>query len=518
MNRTCKLLLAPIFLFLLCFFLFVARHRFIDGDEGLYVVASRLVLQHRAPYLDFFYQQTPLLPYAYAFWMKLFGISWFSVRSFSAVLTTILGLLIYEQVCHETRRWTAGLAAMVLYVSCTFVFAWFPVVKTYSLAALFLFGAYVIVSRLLPASPLWLVAVAGLLFGLSVDTRSYVAGIAPIFLWWVFRDSETRIGIARVLCFLGGFTIGILPSLYFFFASPGLFMFNNLGYHAMRSQWGLIGAWGSKIRVARILLFALGYEGNGVQFCLLSAMSLAAVLVSRIRRDTVFLAFLIALLLAFVSILPTPPMVQSFCLCVPFLILAAVCGTSDYIASLHAARPKRIAVLACAALLATFVVSSLPSVSKHFITGDYAMLSGTNYAPNWTLDGVSAVSQAIDQLATPHEEIASFWPGYIFASKADPYPGFENNFGQMVANKVTAQKRAKYHIISDADFEADFAAHTPRIAVVGNQEIFVGPPRASTCARILRSNGYTVARTIGDTSIFVCCSLDPTSEPPSEVK
>ena len=51
----------PVFLFLLRFFLFIARHRFIAGDEGFYLLASRLVLQHKMPYLDFFYQQAPLL-------------------------------------------------------------------------------------------------------------------------------------------------------------------------------------------------------------------------------------------------------------------------------------------------------------------------------------------------------------------------------------------------------------------------------------------------------------------------
>ena len=506
LNRTCKLLLVPVFLFLGCFFLLVARHRLIDGDEGLYAVASRLVMQHRAPYLDFFYQQTPLLPYAYGLWMKLFGISWFSIRSLSAALTAIVGLLLYEQVCYQTRRWIAGLVAVVLYISCTFVLAWFPIVKTYSLTAVFLFGAYVMVSRLLRASSPWLVAIVGLLLGLSVDTRSYVAGLTPIFLWWIVRQSETDNRIARILWFLGGFTIGILPCLYFFAASPSLFLFNNLGYHAMRSEWGLIGAGRQKLRVVRILFLVSGYEGNGIQFCLLSATSLITILVWRMRQGVVLLAFWIALVLGCISILPTPPMVQYFSLCVPFLIVVAVCGASDYVAALRAPRTQRIAVLAGAVLLAIFVASSLPGIRKHFITGDYAMLSGTNYAPDWTLGGVSAVSQAIDQLAAPNEEIASYWPGYIFASKADPYPGFENNFGQMIANRLTAERRIKYHVLADSDIAADFAAHAPRIVVVGNQEIFVGPPRVSACTKLLLSNGYAVARTVGDTSIFVCCS------------
>jgi dolichyl-phosphate-mannose-protein mannosyltransferase len=506
MNRTCKFLLVPVFLALLCFFLFVARHRFINLDEGFYLLASRLVLQHKAPYLDFFYTQAPLLPYAYGLWMKLFGISWFSARHFSAALTIILGLLVYEHVCRETQRWIAGLAAVVLFASSTYIFAWFPLAMTFSLASLFLFGAYVIASRLTSASPAWLVAVAGLLFGLSVDTRSYVVGLAPVFLWWIFRHSETRSRIARILWFLGGFTIGLGPSLCLFAASPDLFLFNNLGYHAIRSNSGLIGAWRGKLRVARTVLFGPG--DNGFQFSLLSTVSFAGILVLRIRKGAALLAFLIALVLGVISILPTPPLVQYFCMCMPFLIVAAVSGASDYVASLRAGRPKQLAVLASIALLAAFVASSPPSFRRYLVTGRFVIgVGGPHDAQNWTLDRVSAVSKAIDQLAAPDEKIASFWPGYIFASKAEPYPGFENNsVGRMIANKLTVEQRAKYHILAESEIEADFAAHTPRIAVVGNQDIITHFTHSSEHATILLSDGYTAVKTIGDTSIFVCCS------------
>src|SRR5271157_795424 len=190
MNRTCKLLLAPVFLAFLCFFPFVALHQFIDGDEGFYLLASRLVLAHKTPYLDFFYTQAPLLPYVYAIWMKFVGVTWVSGRTLPALLTALVGLMVYGQVCHVTRRSLAGLAAVVLFAASTFIFAWYPIAKTYSLAGLFLFSAYVMVSRLSPATSRWWMACAGLLLGLSADTRSYVAGITPVLLWWIVRQSE----------------------------------------------------------------------------------------------------------------------------------------------------------------------------------------------------------------------------------------------------------------------------------------------------------------------------------------
>ena len=471
-------------------------------------MTSRLVLEHKLPYLDFFYTQAPLLPYAYGLWMKLFGISWFAARSLSAALTTIIGMLIYEYVCRETQKWIAGLIAVILFGSSTYIFAWFPIVKTYSLTMLFLFSAYAIVTRLSPSSSLWLAGVGGLLFGLSVDTRSYVVGLAPLFLWWISRQPETRHAYSRILWFLGGFTIGILPCLYFFIASPHLFLFNNLGFHALRSNSGLIGDWKQKvIVVAQIVLLRISDGDNTGQFRILSAVSLAAILALRMRRSAALLAFLIAFVLGLISILPTPSFVQYFCLCVPFLIVAAVCATSEHIASLRAAPPKRIMVLVCVAvLLVAFVASSVPGLGRYLITGDSIIgVRNTDDAPNWTISKVSEVSQAIDQLAAPSEEIASFWPGYIFASKTSPYPGFENDFGWLIANRLTAEQRAKYHIIGTTDVEADFAAHKPRIVVLGNQGND-GSSGTSEYAKILRANDYTTVRNIGDTSIFVCCS------------
>ena len=133
-------------------------------------------------------------------------------------------------------------------------------------------------------------------------------------------------------------------------------------------------------------------------------------------------------------------------------------------------------------------------------------LYGPNDAHNWTLDAVSAVSKAIDQVAAPNEEIAAFWPGYIFASRADPYPGFENDFSRIVSKKLTVEQRAKYHILGSHDIEANFAVNTPRVGVFANRDICGDAPQVSTCAKILLSDGYTAERTIGYTSIFVCCS------------
>jgi 4-amino-4-deoxy-L-arabinose transferase-like glycosyltransferase len=499
MTRACKLLFIPIVLLQAGFFLFVSQHRLIDGDEGFYLLASRLVMQHKAPYLDFFYTQAPLLPYAYAAWFKFTGISWFAARVFAALQTAVLGGLIYEHVCRETSKWVAGIAAVVLFTSSSFIFAWFPIVKTFPLAALFLFLAYVIFVRRSQSSLGWWIAAAGVLFGLSVDTRSYVVAVAPVFLWWIFRQNRMR-WLVRLLWFAGGFAIGIIPSLILFFASPDAFLFNNLGYHAMRSKAGLIGLWQDKVHV---LLATFGGRFTGFQFSVLTLTCVGFIVLRRMKRDASLLAFVIAFALGLVSILPTPASMQYFSMIVPFLIVAAVCSVSDYVASMQSQREVRIAGAVCVVLLIGFIGFAVPTFRHYLFTGENVPgIDGLADAPNWTLQQVTAVSQAIDQLASPGEKVVSFWPGYIFASRADPYPGFENDFGLAVARKLSRERREKYHVPSSAEIVDEFASHGPRLVVIGNQGPASGGPKYSAAVGVVRTYGYTLVRIVGEASIY----------------
>jgi hypothetical protein len=503
MNRTCKLLLAPVFLALLCFFLYVSRNRLIDGDEGFYLLASRLVLEHKTPYLDFFYTQAPLLPYVYALWMKFAGVTWVAGRTLPALLTSLLGLLVFGQVCRGTGKLVAGLSAIVLFAASTFIFAWYPIAKTYSLAGLLVFSSYVIVSGLSPATSPWWMACSGLLLGLSVDTRSYIAGITPVFLWWIIWQSVKSRRLTNTLWFLGGLAVGVAPSALLFALSPDRYLFNNLGYHALRSGEGLIGGWRSKIHIAHVVL--LGPDDNGLQFGMLSILCVALAFLWRKRASASFLAFLIAFFLGLISILPTPAYSQYFSLCIPFLIVGAVCLVGDYFLWLHSARVRWTAGVVCAGLFAGYLILGAAGFRHYLFIGDVIGIDDPDAAPNWTLGRVREVSKAIDEVALPQETIASLWPGYILESHAVPYTGFENNFGWGVSWELTPKERTKYHVISEEDFESGLAAHVPRVVVLGN-DVLRDDPRGGEYARILKADGYAVARTIGDASIYVCCS------------
>ena len=108
MTRAAKLLLVPLLALQVAFFTFVALHRFVDGDEGFYLLGSRLVLMHKKPYLDFSYTQVPLLLHVYALRMMCTAVSWVSAKLFSALLTAFSVLC--NMSMFAARRETGSLA------------------------------------------------------------------------------------------------------------------------------------------------------------------------------------------------------------------------------------------------------------------------------------------------------------------------------------------------------------------------------------------------------------------------
>src|SRR3989449_3051519 len=86
----------------------MSLYRIVDGDEGTYLLVSRLVAEGQLPYHDFFYPQMFLLPYVYGAWMKLVGYSLYGARLLSAVFSVMLGLLVYRQTALVARAPARG--------------------------------------------------------------------------------------------------------------------------------------------------------------------------------------------------------------------------------------------------------------------------------------------------------------------------------------------------------------------------------------------------------------------------
>ena len=491
------------------FFSYIALHRFVDGDEGFYLVASRLVLLHRKPYLDFFYTQAPLLPYVYAIWLKVTGVSWVSAKVFSAILTSMLGTMVCEEIWHQTKSRIAAISGLILFCTSSLIFGFFPVVKTFSLAGLFLFSAYMLITRASTKGPWWVLVAAGTSLGFGVSTRSYLALVFPVYLWWLARRWETS-RVKAMSELTAGFLLGIIPCFWLFLLSPAAFLFNNLGYHAVRSEWGLVGMWEQKF--AAILQALLGSgESNGLQTSL--ALLVAVGLISSVGRRPYppRFALQIAIAVAVISLLPTPVHPQYFCLCVPFLLVAAICALALVVEELEGKALRVGAAVGCGLLALAYVAASINDFRRYLVTGDDVAGVEPGLAADLRLEHVLAVSRSIDHVTQPGEPVASFWPGFVFQTTAVPYPGFENDFGMPISDQLTPAQRARFHILSPGEVAADFAAHQPPVVVLRDHVSVPTPVKYREKVRLmedgfrnsLESDNYKRAATVGDVTVYV---------------
>ena len=491
---------------------YIALNRFIDRDEGFSLLASRLVLANKKPYLDFFFQQAPLLPYVYALWMKVAGVTWVSARMFAGVLTAILGTLLFEHVKHVTKNWSAAFCAVVLFASSTQIFAWFLLAKVYSLAGLLLFASYVVLSRIGDRHSKWVVGFGGLLLGLSIDTRSYLILILPFFVWWLVRNSGTKVN-SSVWWLLGGVLAGNIPAIYFFLSSPRAFLFNNLGYHLIRSDGGAMGMWTEKI-FALLLSLLGGPGGNGIQLSLLLLISWAFVFSVRDSKYPPRFAFEIGVAVMFISLLPTPVIVQYFSLAVPFFIACAVCVLSGIYQNLTSTTARTFGIAAGIILIIVYIGVSVPDFKSYLFTGnDVPGVSSAKDPADWKIDRVIEVSETINKIVGSGQMAVAFWPGDIFQTDAAPLSGTENDWSMPVASKLSADQKLRFHVLSAGEIEDAFARREPRVVVLRDLVLSPDPPEKGL-ARVphrtwndfkvsLLSHGYTVARIIGGISIYV---------------
>ena len=403
--------------------------RFVDGDEGAYAYAARLVRHGHLPYRDFFYEQMPLLPFVYGGWIGLTGESWWSVRALSAVLAVAVGAVLYVHVLRRHGSRTTAATALALYALSALVLGYFPIVKTFALATLLLVAALALVES--GGRERWLLA--GMLVGLAVDTRLVFAAAVPAFAWAARR---------RLVPFAAGLAAGLVPSFVLLALAPHRFVFDNLRYHGEKTTHGLIGEPGQKLHVAANLV---GYgktdHAVGLQFALLALVVLGALWVLRRRLP---LAVGVGALLALACFLPTPTYAQYFCVVVPFMVLTVV---------------EAVRGLALALVFVPYAVAAGFA---------YAHLVDTSPLLKPSLASVLKVSDAVERQSAPGERVLSSWPGYVFGTHAEAWPDYTNQFAPAAAAHVSAAEARRVHVASEAELEAAIRARRPRLVVYRN--------------------------------------------------
>jgi hypothetical protein len=462
----------------------MASVRAFDGDEGFYAVAAKLVAHGKQPYFDFWFQYTPGLPYVYGTWTRFIGESFESLRSLSALLTILLGVVLFAHVAERSSR-RLGVVAVVLYISSTLVFGWYSTYKSYVLSTLLLFVAYVLVAATdrgeQRSVSRWFAA--GVFVGLSIDVRLLFVAAVPVFVYYAARATP----LANVAALLGGVFAGVLPCSFFFVRDPHRFVADTLLSHTSRSDLSL---WDSVVQK----LDVVGHLLARPQVLVLVAAAVALAIHVLARRRRLPLALALAGALALVSILPTPSYAQYFSTLVPFLAVASI----ELWCSLRAALPRgsdrRLALVvrgAGAAALVFYVVAGASEFRGFLYSGDVRL-----DAPR-----VRVIRAAIDAHTRKGEVVIDFAPIDLYESHADPFPGMESNFGGFVAAnlELSDAEAADYKLLTVRRLEQVVRSGTVRTIVLAPYEALLYP---RPWKNVLAESGYRPVATVGDRTIY----------------
>ncbi|MDQ1459696.1 MAG: hypothetical protein QOI08_1180 [Actinomycetota bacterium] len=444
----------------------VAALRPLDGDEGFYALAAKLVAHGKTPYVDFWFLQAPLLPYVYGTWERIIGESWYVLRSLSVVLTVALGCVIYW---HVLRRWSArrlALIAVLLFATTPLGFQWFPTIKTYALSTLLLFTAYVWAQS--RSAKAWFVA--GLFAGLAVDVRLLFGSVVIVFLVYARRDAWR---------FLVGLAVGLVPSIWLFVIGPGRFVNDTLRAQTTRSHASIpSNVFGKTRTVGRVLVEP--------HFLLLVVLGVTLIVVCVRRRQRLPLSVAIAATLGITNLLPTPSYAQYFVTLIPFLAVATI----ELVQLLDiSARVREQRFLAIAALI--LVVPA--AWSFHVVT--------SADSTELRISDARAVARAVDRVAHRDEVVLSFWPGFIYESHVRQFPGLESDFAPFVLSNthLSPARAAEYHMLSTAGMKQAINSHAVRVIVFGKGAANQGV----RWRQIMAAAGYRpVARVRSDVIIF----------------
>jgi dolichyl-phosphate-mannose-protein mannosyltransferase len=470
--------------------------RLVDGDEGTYLLVSRLVVEGQLPYHDFFYPQMFLLPYVYGAWMKLVGYSWYGARLLSAAFSVILGLLVYRQTALLAGARSWGVLTAVLFAFSSLAFGWYPLIKTFVLPTLLLFAAYAVLST----RSRWRWAASGLLVGLSVACRVYVIGVVPAFIIELYlTERDRRLRLMQLARFAIGFVVALLPAELFFLIDPATFVFNIVGNQVIRTDYGLISWWDQKTFALQTLLALRTAEGvTSLQSLLVVVVNLVA-WVSQARafpRARPPLASSIAILLILASFVPTPVYTQYFCMPLPFLLVTAVVFCAALTRESAAPRPRRLLV---SVAVGVYLLVSPLDLYRYTVSG--VMVPGGDRAIDWRLTTIRAVGRAIDREVHPDRPLAiSLWPGYFVETQAAILPGMENHFALMFADDVTAREIVRFKLMSYPELAWHLQQHTVDVVVLGNWTDWTG--KEGWIRNEVLKSGYTLRERIARAEIY----------------
>ena len=491
----------------------------IDADEGFYTTAARLVWESKTPYRDFFYQQAPLLPYLYSWIWAVHPRSLVGMRTFSAacggLAVFLWGFGLFSLKRLPTKIATATFAAVLLN---PYWVQWNVVVKTFAVSNLLASIAMLSLYAALHSKRVRWYFAAGLALGVCASVRSLHGPLIPAVLLWILWREWRTAGppYLKTLTFLGGSVCGLLPMIFSFVRDPHAFIFNNITYHGLDAGYLWVG--GGKIvtgyqsaehvfsiYMVFILYRILAVHPYFIAELVVAGSGIASWLKLRTKREEPYtnedysyfqLAFLTLTVYTVTALIPFPPYDQYFdSPMVPFLVPFVAEG-------LRLAFRRGIAWVAVLAVVAPILFwTEIPRLSPNGIFG-----RPRSYGA-WELAPYRKIAETIEANSHPNDVVLSFWPGYVFESGRQYFPGLEDHLVYRIMSRISPEERARYHVAGKDQIMTALSARAAGVIVMAPAEWMaeydynLSPEEIKSFQASLES-GYSRVSEIDDVKIY----------------
>ncbi len=405
------------------------------GDEEYHLLAAQLINAGKRPYVDFFYNHTPLFIYLNAMWMEVFGESWRTSHALSALFTAAAVILTAQFVYSRLRpnRWAlAGGVAAAIFLGLHFRVVQFGTIsQAYGLCLFLIVASFRLTIAATNGRSLTLPLGAGLCAGAALASSLLTAPAAPVLLLWMVRHSRRDGRLMKLGCFVLGSAIPFGLLIWLALQAPRQVFFSVLKYplfhrapsFASSARWNLevMTGWMTStqglllaVLAAIGLLFLAVYpgweEGPRAQFRLCAWM---------------------AAVMGFYLALPRATFPQYFILLAPFV--AALAAVGLYAIGLRIWIHGRTVwlVLAAAGLFAAGLVKP-------------AREQRPEYVFRW--QRIENIAREVNRV-TPPDGLVWADEGIYFCARRLPPRGLENSFAHelpvSLANSLHVVPRAK---------------------------------------------------------------------------
>jgi hypothetical protein len=475
---------------------------YFDHNEHMYIIASVFVRQGKDLYKDFAYVQMPNLPLLYGYYFRIFDISslyLFWGKLFSFLFFGVAAAAIFGLSLHISKQMFFSVSILLLFLLNETVLRAAQEVSNYiAPLSLSLLGFYlfIISYQRTKFGPLGMF-LAGLFIALAAGTRLLYVVIIPPFaiavLFFPRSISFSKRFVMLFLPFFGGLMIGLFPVVYYLSEDPQLFLFNNLEYHTINTEYRHLTKYSHNMSISDKLSFArqVFFKADNLVlilsiFFILSHLELKSLNRSQVGGVTLSLALTLFLVpISTLAILyPTPIFEQYFAMPVSFLFVFII---SLYTLVIQTEKKFRNVLVIFIAVSALYTGSSM-------LKATYRL---TN-AENWTGFSVSTTAKYIhDSLGgLKNGKVATLAPAFVIEANLPIYEEFATGpFLYRVSDLLTPDQQKNVTGISPDRVEKLFENEAPAAILVGFEEAYGsksidGEPLESSLIKYAERHNY----------------------------